>query len=143
MTQFVKIDLVAENLSLTVENVRQLVRDRQIPEVRLSRKIWRLDLQRLKRPWPSWQGWIGIDALFSGSLTADTPHYSRPAEMTPGENRIVKSEGLSSQDASISEHEAVGREWACDRDLAQKKNTKKYLPCFSGSRIAINLTTLL
>ena len=143
MTQFVKIDLVAENLSLTVENVRQLVRDRQIPEVRLSRKIWRFDLQRLKRPWSSWQGWIGIDALFSGSLTADTPHYSRPAEMTSGENRIVKSEGLSSQDASISEHEAVGREWACDRDLAQKKNTKKYLPCFSGSRIAINLTTLL
>ena len=23
-----------------------------------------------------------IDALFSGSLTADTPHHSRPAEMT-------------------------------------------------------------
>ena len=130
MTQFVKIDLVAEKLSLTVENVRQLVRDRQIPEVRLSRKIWRFDLQRLKRPWPSWQGWIGIDALFSGSLTADTPHYSRPAEMTSGENRIVKSEGLSSQDASISEHEAVGREWACGSRSRSKKQYKKIFTLF-------------
>jgi hypothetical protein len=137
VTQFVKIDLVPEKLSLTVENVRQFVRDRQIPEVRLSRKIWRLDLQRLKRPWPSWQGWIGVDALFSGSLTADTPHHSRPAETTSWKIGLLNQRACQLQDASISEHEAVGREWACDRDLAQKKNTKKYLPCFSGSRIAI------
>ena len=48
MTQLVKIELVAEMLSVTVENVQQLVRDRQIPVVRLSRKLWRFDLEKVQ-----------------------------------------------------------------------------------------------
>jgi excisionase family DNA binding protein len=48
VTQLVKIELVAEKLSVTVENVQQLVRDRQIPAVRLSRKLWRFDLEKVQ-----------------------------------------------------------------------------------------------
>jgi excisionase family DNA binding protein len=48
VTQLVKIELVAEMLSVTVENVQQLVRDRQIPVVRLSRKLWRFDLEKVQ-----------------------------------------------------------------------------------------------
>ncbi len=47
MTQLVTIDVVAEKLSVSVEGVKQLVRDRQIPVVRLSRKRWRFDLQKV------------------------------------------------------------------------------------------------
>jgi hypothetical protein len=130
VTQFVKIDLVPLKLSLTVEDVQQLVRDRQIREVRLSRKIWRLDLQKLKRPWPTWQGWIGVDALFSGSLTANTPLHSRPAETTSWKTGLLNQRACQLQDATISEHEAVGREWACDRDLAQKKEYKEIFTLF-------------
>jgi excisionase family DNA binding protein len=45
--QLVKIDVVAEKLSVSVESVKQLVRDRQIPVVRLSRKRWRFDPQKV------------------------------------------------------------------------------------------------
>jgi len=45
--QLVTIDVVAEKLSVSVEGVKQLVRDRQIPVVRLSRKRWRFDLQKV------------------------------------------------------------------------------------------------
>jgi excisionase family DNA binding protein len=48
VTQLVKIDVVAEKLNVSVENVQQLVRDRQIPVVRLSRKLWRFDLQKVE-----------------------------------------------------------------------------------------------
>jgi excisionase family DNA binding protein len=48
VTQLVKIELVAEMLSVTVENVQQLVRDRQIPVVRLSRKLRRFDLEKVQ-----------------------------------------------------------------------------------------------
>jgi excisionase family DNA binding protein len=48
VTQLVKIELVAEKLSVTVENVQQLVRDRQIPVVRLSRKLWRFDPEKVQ-----------------------------------------------------------------------------------------------
>ena len=67
MTQLVKIDVVAEKLNASVENVQQLVRgqdtknfgskalreilaavNRQIPVVRLSRKLWRFDLQKVE-----------------------------------------------------------------------------------------------
>jgi excisionase family DNA binding protein len=47
VTQLVTIDVVAEKLSVSVEGVKQLVRDRQIPVVRLSRKRWRFDLQKV------------------------------------------------------------------------------------------------
>ena len=47
MRQLVKIDVVAEKLSVSVESVKQLVRDRQIPVVRLSRKRWRFDPQKV------------------------------------------------------------------------------------------------
>jgi predicted site-specific integrase-resolvase len=44
----VKIDVVAEKLSVSVESVKQLVRDRRrIPVVRLSRKRWRFDPQKV------------------------------------------------------------------------------------------------
>ena len=48
VTQLVKIDVVAEKLSVTVDNVQQLVRDRQIPVVRLSRKLSRFDLEKVE-----------------------------------------------------------------------------------------------
>jgi hypothetical protein len=48
VTQLVKIEVVAEKLSVTVKNVKQLVRDRQIPVVRLSRKLLRFDPQKVQ-----------------------------------------------------------------------------------------------
>jgi excisionase family DNA binding protein len=41
--QLVKIDVVAEKLSVSVATVKELVRDGQIPVVRFSRKRWRFD----------------------------------------------------------------------------------------------------
>ena len=47
MRQLVKIDVVAEKLSVSVETVKELVRDRQIPVVRFSRKQWRFDPEKV------------------------------------------------------------------------------------------------
>ena len=45
--QLVKIDVVAEKLSVSVKIVKELVRDRQIPVVRFSRKRWRFDPEKV------------------------------------------------------------------------------------------------
>jgi excisionase family DNA binding protein len=42
------MDVVAEKLSVSVNRVKKLVRDRQIPVVRHSRKLWRFDLQKVQ-----------------------------------------------------------------------------------------------
>ena len=47
MRQLVKIDVVAEKLSVSVATVKELVRDGQIPVVRFSRKRWRFDPEKV------------------------------------------------------------------------------------------------
>jgi excisionase family DNA binding protein len=48
VTQLVKMDVVAKKLNVSLNIVKKMVRDRQIPVVRLSRKVMRFNLQKVE-----------------------------------------------------------------------------------------------
>jgi hypothetical protein len=61
-------------------------------------------------------------AIRSGKGSSGSGQVGNPAEVIAGKIGLLNQEGgCRLRDASISEHEAIGREWVSDQDLEKKE----------------------